>query len=46
MKRGDAIFLAWVPKYSPTKPLNQFSARRGSKDTLLRVVVDGAGANK
>lgn len=40
VKRGDAIFLAWVPKYSPTKPLNQFTARRGSKDTLLRVVVE------
>jgi hypothetical protein len=37
--RGDAVLLAWAPKYSFTKPLNQFSARRGSRDTLIRVSV-------
>jgi hypothetical protein len=40
VERGDAVFLAWAPKYSFTKPLNQFSARRGSRDTLVRVAVE------
>jgi hypothetical protein len=38
--RGDAVFLAWAPNYSFTKPLNQFSARRGSRDTLVRIAVE------
>ncbi len=37
VQRGDAVLLAWVSHYSFTKPLNQFPARRGSRDTLLRV---------
>jgi len=40
VERGDAVFLAWAPKYSFTKPLNQFSARRGSRDTLIRVTIE------
>jgi hypothetical protein len=40
VERGDAILLAWAPKYSFTKPLNQFSASRGSRDTLIRVAVE------
>jgi len=36
-RRGDAILFAWAANYSPTKPLNQFSARRAKKNTLLRV---------
>jgi hypothetical protein len=40
VERGDAVFLAWAPGYSFTKPLNQFSARRGSRDTLIRVAVE------
>jgi len=39
VERGDAVFLAWAPNYSFTKPLNQFSARRGSRGTLVRVAV-------
>jgi hypothetical protein len=34
---GDAVLLAWAPNYSFIKPLNQFPARRGSRDTLLRL---------
>jgi hypothetical protein len=37
VERGDAVLLAWVPRHSFTKPLNQFSARRGSKNTLVRI---------
>jgi hypothetical protein len=37
LKRGDAVLLAWAPDYTMTKPLNQFSARRTHRDTLLRV---------
>lgn len=40
IERGDAVFLAWAPNYSFTKPLNQFTARRGSRDTLVRVAVE------
>jgi hypothetical protein len=39
VQRGDAILLAWVPNYSPTKPLNQFATPRLRKNTLLRVAV-------
>lgn len=37
LERGDAVLLAWVPDYSPVKPLNQFSPRRSRRDTLFRV---------
>jgi hypothetical protein len=40
LERGDAVFLAWAPKHSFTKPLNQFSASRGSRDTLVRLAVE------
>jgi hypothetical protein len=40
IERGDAVFLAWAPKYSFTKPLNQFTALRGSRDTLVRIAVE------
>lgn len=39
IQRGDAVVLAWAPGFSFTKPLNQFPARRGSRDTLIRVAV-------
>jgi hypothetical protein len=39
VERGDAVFLAWAPGYSFTKPLNQFSARRGTHNTLIRLSV-------
>jgi len=39
VQRGDAIVLAWLSGQSLIKPLNQFSARRGSRDTLLRLAV-------
>jgi hypothetical protein len=37
LQRGDAVLLAWLPNYSPVKPLNKFSARRNHHNTLLRV---------
>jgi len=40
VERGDAVFMAWAPKFSFTKPLNQFSARRGTRDTLIRLAVE------
>jgi hypothetical protein len=40
VQRGDAVLLAWAPGYSFTKPLNQFTARRGTRDTLIRVVTE------
>jgi len=39
VRRGDAVLLAWAPEYGVTKPINQFSARRGRRDSLLRVSV-------
>ena len=39
VRRGHAVLLAWVPHYSFTQPLNQFPARRGTRDTVLRVAV-------
>ena len=38
-KAKTRVLLAWEDGYSPIKPLNQFSARRGHKDTLWRVSV-------
>jgi hypothetical protein len=40
VERGDAVFMAWASDFSLTKPLNQFSARRGTRDTLIRVAVE------
>jgi hypothetical protein len=39
VQRGDAVVLAWAPGFAFTKPLNQFPARRGSRNTLVRVAV-------
>jgi hypothetical protein len=39
VQRGDAVVLAWAPGFSFNKPLNQFPARRGSRDTLIRIAV-------
>jgi len=39
VRRGDAVLLAWAPGYGVAKPINQFSARRGQRDSLLRVSV-------
>ncbi len=38
--RGHAILFAWLPDHSFTKPLNKFPAKRGSKNTLLRVAAE------
>ena len=40
LRRGDSVLMAWVPEYSPTRPLNQFPARRERRNTLLRVLVE------
>jgi hypothetical protein len=37
VQRGEALLLAWMPDHSFTKPLNQFSTRRGKRATLVRV---------
>lgn len=34
-----AVLLAWEPGYSPIKPLNQFSSKRGTKNTLWRMTL-------
>jgi len=39
VRRGDAVLLAWAPGYGVARPINQFSARRGQRDSLLRVSV-------
>jgi hypothetical protein len=39
LQQGNAVVLAWVGNYSPIKPLNQFPARRGHRDTLWRMTV-------
>ena len=41
--RGDAVLLAWLPNFSFTPPLNQFSTSRGAKNTLLRVAAPIGG---
>ncbi len=38
--RGNAVLLAWVPDYSPAKPMRQFTTLRGSKQTLWRIAVE------
>jgi len=37
--RGDAVLVAWAPGFAATKGINQFSARRGRRDSLLRLAV-------
>ncbi len=39
LDQGNAVLLAWESDYSPIKPLNQFSTRRGQKNTLWRISV-------
>lgn len=38
-ERDNAILLAWVPDASPVKPMNQFSPRRKTVNTLWRLTV-------
>ncbi|MEO5803135.1 MAG: hypothetical protein ABIR24_06365 [Verrucomicrobiota bacterium] len=38
-EQGSTILLAWDSDHLFTKPLNQFTARRNQRDTLLRLVV-------
>lgn len=35
---GQAVLLAWAPGHSPLPPLNRFPARRGTRDTVFRVI--------
>ncbi|MDB6032309.1 MAG: hypothetical protein JWM16_2647 [Verrucomicrobiales bacterium] len=37
--RGDAVLFAWAGGYTPIKPLNKFSARRGQRNTMFRVAM-------
>ena len=37
VQRGDAVLFAWTPGHSFTKPLNQFPAARGKRETIMRV---------
>jgi hypothetical protein len=37
--RGNAVLLAWMPDYAPTKPMNQVSSKRTFRHTLWRVTV-------
>lgn len=39
VERGGAVLLAWAPDEAPVPGLNQFRARRASKNTLWRVPV-------
>lgn len=39
LDQGNAVLLAWEANYSPIKPLNQFSTRRGQRNTLWRITV-------
>jgi len=39
LDHGQAVVLAWVPGYLPAQPINQFTARRSHRDTLLRVTI-------
>jgi len=36
---GNAVLLAWMPDYAPTKPMNQINSKRGFRHTLWRVAV-------
>jgi hypothetical protein len=37
VRRGDAVLLAWAPGFTLVKPMNQFPARRGQRDSFLRL---------
>jgi hypothetical protein len=37
--RGDAMLLVWDENQRYSKPLTQFSAKRGRHDSLLRIVL-------
>jgi len=39
VQHGNAVLLAWVPDYTPVKPLNQFKPKRSFHHTLWRVPV-------
>ncbi len=39
LARGNAVLLAWESDFAPVKPMNQFTSRRGRKDTLWRMSV-------
>jgi hypothetical protein len=39
-QRGDAVFLAFAPDYSPVKPLNKFSASRNHRNSLFRLSIE------
>jgi hypothetical protein len=39
LERGDAVLVAWIPGWTPVKPMNRFSPTRSHRDTLLRVAV-------
>jgi hypothetical protein len=43
VQRGDAVLFAWAGNYTPTKPLNKFSARRGQRNTLFRLATPVEG---
>ena len=36
---GNAVLLAWMPDYAPTKPMNQINSKRTFRHTLWRVAV-------
>ena len=40
VQRGDAIFLAFAPDFSPVKPLNKFSPSRNHRNSLFRVSIE------
>jgi len=40
IQRGEAVVLAFVSDFAPVKPLNQFTARRSHRNTLLRIAVE------
>jgi len=40
VERGNAVLLAWAPGFAPARPMNQFSTKRRSKQTLWRVPVE------
>ena len=35
--RGQAVLFAWTAGYAPVAPLNQFSPRRSTRNTLWRL---------
>ncbi len=39
LEHGGAVLLAWVQDFSPIKPMNQFTPKRGFKHTFFRVPI-------